>query len=100
MPVAWSIARCLFKLVAPSVPDVVSSITTFKKQQAEPQSREEPFHARIAEMEHKFTQQLELMEKLTKQVDSLQTILRRTLIISIVAFFLSLTGLTLLLYGT
>ncbi len=98
MPVAWPIAKFLFQLVAPSIPDIVSTVATLKKQQAEPQSREEPFEARIVELERKFTQQLELIEKLTRQVDSLQTILRRTLIISIVAFVFSLIGLALIVY--
>ncbi len=98
MPVAWPIAKFLLKLVAPSIPDIVSTVATLNKQQAEPQSREEPFEARILKLEHQFTQQPELIEKLTRQVDSLQTILRRTLIISMVAFVLSLIGLTLILY--
>ena len=96
MPVAWPIAKFLFQLVAPSIPDVVSTIATLKKQQAEPQPREEPFKARIAEMEQRLAQQLELIEKLTKQVDALHTILWRTLIIGLVALGLSLTGLALI----
>ena len=82
MPAAWPIAKFLFQLVAPNIPDIVSTVATLKKQQAEPQPREEPFKARIAEMEQTLTQQLELIEKLTKQVDALQMILWRTLIIS------------------
>ncbi len=96
MPVAWPIAKFLFQLVAPNIPDVVSTIATIKKQQAAPQPREEPFKARIAEMEQTLTQQLELIEKLTKQVDALRTILWRTLIIGLVALGLSLTGLALI----
>ena len=98
MPAAWPIAKFLFKLVAPNIPDIVSTVATLKKQQAAPQPREEPFHARIAEMEQRLAQQLELIEKLTKQVDALQTILWRTLIISVVALGLSLTGLALIFY--
>ena len=98
MPAAWPIAKFLFQLVAPNIPDIVSTVATLKKQQAEPQPREEPFKARIAEMEQTLTQQLELIEKLTKQVDALQMILWRTLIISVVALGLSLTGLALIFY--
>ncbi|MYA28044.1 MAG: hypothetical protein F4Z24_01680 [Nitrospira sp. SB0666_bin_27] len=99
MPAAWPIAKVLFKLVAPSIPDIVSTISTLKNQQAEPQIREEPLQARIAEMERRLTQQLELVEKLTKQLDALQTILWRTLIISLAALGLALTGLALILYA-
>lgn len=96
MPVAWPIAKFLFQLVAPSIPDVVSTIATLKNQQTAPPSREDPFQVRIAEMERRLTQQLELIEKLTKQVDALHTILWRTLLIGLVAVGLALTGLALI----
>lgn len=99
MPAAWPIAKVLFKLVAPSIPDIVSTISTLKNQQAEPQTREEPLRTRIAEMERRLTQQLELVEKLTKQLDALQTILWRTLVIGLAALGLALTGLALILYA-
>lgn len=99
MPVAWPIAKVLFKLVAPSIPDVISTVATLKNQQAGPQTREEPLQARIAEMEQRLTQQLELIEKLTKQINALQTILWRTLIISLAALGLTLTGLALMFYA-
>lgn len=99
MPVAWPIAKFLFKLVAPSIPDIVSTVSTLKNQQTEPQPREEPFQARIAEMEQRLAQQLELIEKLTKQINALQTILWRTLIIGLAALGLALTGLVLIFYA-
>lgn len=99
MPAAWPIAKFLFKLVAPSIPDIVSTVTTLKNQQTAPPSREDPFQARIAEMEQRLTQQLELIEKLTKQVEALQTILWRTLIIGVVALGLALVGLALIFYA-
>ena len=99
MPVAWPIAKVLFKLIAPSIPDIVSTISTLKHQQAEPQTREEPLQARIAEIEQRLTQQLELIEKLTKQIDALQSILWRTLLIGLAALGLALTGLALIFYA-
>ena len=99
MPAAWPIAKVLFKLVAPRIPDIVSTISTLKNQQAEPPTREEPLQERIAEMEQRLTRQLELVEKLTKQLDALQTILWRTLIIALAALGLALTGLALILYA-
>lgn len=99
MPAAWPIAKFLFQLVAPNIPDIVSTVATLKNQQAEPQAREEPFQARIADMEQKMARQLELIESLTKQIDALQTILRRTLIIGLVALGLALMGLVLIIYA-
>lgn len=99
MPAAWPIAKFLFQLVAPNIPDIVSTVATLKNQQAEPQAREEPFQARMADMEQKVARQLELIESLTKQIDALQTILRRTLIIGLVALGLALMGLVLIIYA-
>ena len=99
MPAAWPIAKFLFKLVAPSIPDIVSTVATLKNQQAEAQPQEGPFQRRIAEMEQTLAQQLELIEKLTKQIDALQTILWRTLVIGIVALGLALMGLALIFYA-
>ena len=99
MPAAWPIAKFLFKLVAPSIPDIVSTVATLKNQQAEASSREDPVQARIAEMEQQLTQQLELIEKLTKQIDALQTMLWRTLVIGLVALGLALMGLALIFYA-
>lgn len=99
MPVAWPIAKFLFKLVAPSIPDIVSTVATLHNQQAEPPSREDPFQARIAELERTLSQQLELIRNLTKQIEVLQTILWRTLVIGLVALGLALTGLALILYA-
>ena len=99
MPAAWPIAKFLFKLVAPSIPDIVSTISTLKNQQAGASSREDPVQARIAEMEQQLTQQLELIEKLTKQIDALQTMLWRTLIIGLAALGLALMGLALIFYA-
>ena len=99
MPVAWPIAKFLFQLVAPNIPDIVSTVATLKKQQAEPQPREEPFQARIAEMEQRLAQQLEFIEKLTKQINALHTILWHTLIIGLAALGLALTGLALIFYS-
>ena len=99
MPAAWPIAKFLFKLVAPSIPDIISTAATLKNQQTAPQAREDPVRARLAEMEQRLTQQLELIEKLTKQVAALQTVLRRTLIIGLVALGLALTGLAVIFYA-
>lgn len=98
MPAAWPIAKFLFKLVAPSIPDIVSTVATLKNQQAEPQDQEEPFQRRIAELEQRLTRQLELIENVTQRVNALQTILWRTLVIGLVAFGLALMGLVLMLY--
>ena len=97
MPVAWPIAKFLFHLVAPNIPDIISTVATLKRQRAEP-AQEDLLQIHIADMEQRMTQQLEIIETLTKQVEALKTILWRTLIIGIAAFGLALTGLTLIVF--
>ncbi len=99
MPVAWPIAKFLFKLVAPSIPDIISTISNLKQQQGDVQSREETLEERFTEFDRKLAQQLELIDNLTKQVVTLHLILRRTLIISILALCFALTGLALIFYS-
>ena len=99
MPVAWPIAKFLFKLVAPSIPDIISTISNLKQQQGDVQSREETLEERFTEFDRKLGQQLELIDNLTKQVVTLHLILRRTLIISILALCFALTGLALIFYS-
>jgi len=96
MPVAWPIAKFLFKLVAPSIPEIVSTVSNLKKQQEGIQSQEETLEKRFHEIENNVSQQLELIDNLTKQIATLHVILRRTLLISILALCLALMGLILL----
>jgi len=98
MPAAWPIAKFLFKLVAPSIPEIISSISNLKHQQEDEQSQEETLEKRLTDIERNLTQQLELIDNLTKQIATLHLILRRTLLISIAALCLALVGLALIWY--
>ena len=98
MPVAWPIAKFLFKLVAPSIPDIISTVSNLRHQQEGVQSQEETPEKRFAEIEKTVAQQLELIDKLTRQIGTLNLILRRTLIISILALCLALAGFALILF--
>ncbi|MDT7044048.1 hypothetical protein [Candidatus Nitronereus thalassa] len=99
MPAAWPIAKFLFKLVAPSIPEIVSSISNLKHQQEDEQSREETLERRLLDIERNLGQQLEVIDNLTRQIATLQLILRRTFIMSLVALVLALTGLVLIFYS-
>ena len=99
MPIAWPIAKFLFKLVAPSIPDIISTISNLKQPQEGVQSREKTLEERFTEFDGKIAQQLELIDNLTKQVVTLHLILRRTLIISILGLCFALTGLALIFYS-
>ncbi len=92
------IAKFMLKWIAPNIPEIVSTIATIKQQQGTRLTRKETFEDRLAEIDHKFAQQLELIDALTRQVESFQAILRWTLIIGMVALLLSLTGLAIMFY--
>jgi hypothetical protein len=53
---------------------------------------------RFSDIEHNLTNQLKVIGNLTRQINALQIILRRTLIISILALCLALIGLGLIFY--
>jgi hypothetical protein len=99
MPVAWPIAKFLFKLVAPSIPEIITSISKLKHQQEDVQSREDTLEKRLTDLERTLAQHLKLIDNLTRQIATLNLILRRTLIISIVALGLALIGLILIFYA-
>ena len=96
MALILPIAKFLLKWVAPNIPEIVSTIATIKQQQGTRRTEGETFEERVANIDHKFAQQLELIETLTRQVQSLKAILRWTLIIGMVALLLSLTGLVIM----
>ena len=98
MPVAWPIVRFLFKWVAPTVPEIITTVSHLKEQREHTATQEEILGKRFSEIEHNLINQLEVIGKLTLQIDSLQVILRRTLIISILALCLALLGLGLIFY--
>ncbi len=99
MALILPIAAFLLKLVAPSIPEIVSTISTIKQQHGTHRAEGATLEERLAATNHKAAQQLELIATLTKQVESLQAILRWALIIGIIALLLSLTGLIIMLFA-
>lgn len=99
MPAAWPIAKFLFKLVAPSIPDIISTVSNMRNQQEGIKSQEETLAERFNEIDHTLARQLELIDTLTQQIATIHLILRRTLIISIVTLCLAIIGLALIVYS-
>ena len=98
MPIAWPIVKFLFKWVAPTVPEIITTVSHLKEQREHAATQEEILDKRFSEIEHNLTNQLEVIGNLTRQINALQIILRRTLIISILALCLALIGLGLIFY--
>ncbi len=98
MAIFLPIATFLLKLVAPNIPKIVSTIESIKQQQGTHWTEGETFDEHVARLEHTLAQHFELIDTLTRQVESLRAVLRRTLIIGMVALLLSLTSLVIMLY--
>ena len=97
MPAAWPILKFLFRVVAPTIPEVVSTISKMRNQEAEQQSQEQDLEHRIAELDRRLAIQLELIDTLSQQIESFQYTLRRTLTIGSIALVLSVIGIVMVL---
>ena len=54
MPLAWTLAKFLFKVVVPTVPEIVSTVATMKRQQLRDETGEDmgpDFDQAIEQME-------------------------------------------------
>ena len=98
MPIAWPIVKFLFKWVAPTIPEIISTVSNLKEQHEQTTTQEEHLDKRFLEIERNLAIQLKVINNLTRQIDALQIIFRRTLIISILALCLALLGLGLIFY--
>ncbi|MEE8240640.1 MAG: hypothetical protein V3R16_05185 [Nitrospirales bacterium] len=99
MPFAWTLAKFLIKVVAPTVPEVVSTIAKLKKQQTAQQSEEHNADVRLVELEKTVVTQLQLIEHLTAQLEVAQTSATWALRFAIVGLLISLGILASLLTG-
>ena len=99
MPFAWTLARFIFKVVAPSLPEIVSTVATLKKQQMQNQATKANSETRVVELEQRVSAQLLLIEQLTKQLQALQKTVGLALYIAIGGLALSLVVLLVLLLG-
>lgn len=97
MPFAWPIVKFLFQVVAPTLPELVSTISKMRNQDVEQHAHEQDVEHRLAEFDRRLALQLDLLDTVTKQLASLQLIARRALTIGIIALVLSVIAMALLL---
>lgn len=97
MPLAWTLAKFLIKVVAPSVPEIVSTVSALKKQrlqaQGEAQQAEDALEKRLLELERTAATQLQLVEQLTTQLQGLHQTVTIALRLAIGALILALAAL-------
>jgi len=85
-------------MVAPSFPEVVSTTTGLKQRNQETQAVHHNTQARLEEMERSFATQLDLIDQLTSQITTLQKIVRKTLLLAVLAIGLGLIALGLVVF--
>lgn len=98
MPVVWPLVKLLFKVVGPSIPDVVQTVTALKQQHDQTASQADQLQERFLEVDRKLAQQLELIESLTKQLELVHRIAQKALIAGCVACVLALIAVGTLLF--
>lgn len=101
MPFPWAIARFLIKVVAPTVPDIVSTVTTIRKQRAhaqeEAREEEQALERRLTEIERTMVTQMQLVEQLTGQLQALHKTVVIALRLAIAGLILSVVALAVLM---
>ncbi len=85
-------------MVAPSIPEVLSTITGLKQRNQETQAQHHNTQARLEEMERSLATQLDLIDQLTSQITTLQKIVRKTLLLAVLAIGLGLIALGLVVF--
>ena len=93
MPVPWGVLSFLFRVVGPNIPDIVSTINTLRTGQEEKPNETENLQARLADIDRTLAVQLELIEQLTKQLRELESALKKTMALALLA--LAIAVLTL-----
>ncbi len=100
MAFPWALARLLIKVVAPTVPEIVSTVAAIRKQrlhaQDEAQKEGEALERRLTEIETTVATQLHLIEQLTGQLQALHKTLLIALRLAIAGLILSVVALTVL----
>ena len=98
LPVGWSIAKFLVRVVLPSVPEVVSAVRNVKKKQAHGEAEHANSEARVAELEKNVKAQLHLIEQLTTQLEGLRRSVAIALWLAVGGLIAALVILGLLIF--
>ncbi len=95
MPIGWTIAKFLFKVMAPSIPDVISTVASLRKQHQNP-DQQEAMEARLVELEKTVDTQSQLIEQLTRQLQTLEKTLSIALTIAVLGLVLAVVAVGIL----
>ncbi len=92
----WSF---LLKAVLPAIPEIVSTVKTFRRGEQRGEVLRGDEDARLQQLEKSMDTQLQLIEKLATQLVGIQKILRRAYLVALTALVLSLIALGVLIFS-
>ena len=97
MPVPWKLIGALLRFVAPTVPEIIATVKTLKKEQQEKIQLDDTA-ARVLELEKRLGTQLQLIEQLTNQVVKLEKALAWATWTALFALILALIVLGIMFF--
>lgn len=91
MPIAWTIAKFVYKVMAPSIPEVISTVASLRKQHQNP-DQQGAMEARLLEVEKAVDAQSQRIEQLTHQLQTLEKTLSMALTIAVLGLVLAVVA--------
>lgn len=95
MPIPWTILGALLKFVAPSIPDIIDTVKSLKKEQQREKIVLDDASLHLQELEKSIETQLQLIEQLTAQIGRLEKAFVWALWAALFALVLALLALGL-----
>ncbi|TLY24680.1 MAG: hypothetical protein E6K64_06030 [Nitrospirae bacterium] len=93
MPVPWKLIGALLRFVVPTVPEIIATVKTLKKEQQREKMQVDDTALRLQELEQRIAAQLQLIEQLTNQIVTLEKVVAWTTWTALFALVLALIAL-------
>jgi len=93
MPVPWRFIGALLRFVMPTVPEIIATVKTLKKEQQWEKVQVDDTALRLQELEQRLAAQLQLIEQLTVQLGKLEKALAWATWTALFALVLALIAL-------
>ena len=93
MLVPWRFIGAMLRFVVPTIPEIIATVKTLKKDQQREKTELDDAALRLQELEHRIAAQLRLIEQLTDQMVTPEKVLAWTTWTALFALVLALIGL-------
>ena len=93
MLVPWRFIGALLRFVVPTIPEIIATVKTLKKDQQQEKTELDDAALRLQELERRIAAQLRLIEQLTNQMVTLEKVLAWTTWTALFALVLALIAL-------